>query len=120
MTIFTLDALVSASTIATGGQPALNIVRGNIVQFTATPIDVNGNVVTPASMTVDIQYLVNGVYTTATVTMTDTANVWAGTWDSSVANAGLVFWSMRSVTPSSQADGQIMLTANIANIAIGA
>ena len=93
------------------------ITRGNIVQWTVTPLDANGNVTTPSAVTIYVQYLVDGVYTPATIAMTSTAGVWSGTWDSTVSQSGVIYWSVRATNPSAQADGQFTLNANIANIA---
>ena len=93
----------------------VNVVRGNVMTFKASPLDNAGAPVTPASVTLHVVYFVSAVETTATVAMTNTAGVWSGTWDTTPADAGQVFWSIRAASPTAAQDGQFALVANLAN-----
>lgn len=92
------------------------IVRGNTVEFSATFYDASGAVFTPATAVTYVTYDVAGVATTDTVTLTASGDVWTGTWDSSVADAGTVYWHTQSSgSPSGADDGSFTLSANAAN-----
>ena len=90
------------------------VTRGNIVKWTATPKDVDGNVTTPVSVTL---YLadVNGVAIGSPLPMVNIAGAWSVEWDSSAMATTPLFWSIRAVSPSAAADGRIEITANPAN-----
>ena len=91
------------------------VVRGNAVTFTAVFYTAAGAVATPASARVYLVYDVSGVSTAADYALVQSGSEWAYTWESSVADAGVVYWSVRSVTPSTAEDGSLTLSANVAN-----
>lgn len=92
-------------------------VRGALIFFTATCLDENGNPVTPDTATLHLAYTtVSETKATATLTMAIVANVVTATWDSSVADAKPVRWSVRTTGSDAIAmDGEIQLTANESN-----
>lgn len=93
------------------------IVRGNTVEFTAQFYAPDGTTITPASANVVIAYNHATVPTVDTVAMTDSLNVWSASWDSSVADAGTVYWHVQSSGPPAAAgDGSFTISANLANV----
>lgn len=92
------------------------IVRGNSVVFTAVFYDQTGAIISPVAASTRVTYDVSGVATTATVTLAEDSGTWSGTWDSSVADTGTVYWHTSSAgSPSAADDGSFELSANAAN-----
>lgn len=91
--------------------------RGNVFEFTAEPKDVNGDPVTPDTVTSYVNYIASdGERTTVPVVMEEnTDGVWTAEWDSSIAKKGRVHWHVRTVNPSSAKEDQFELEANLAN-----
>jgi hypothetical protein len=93
------------------------IDRGNTVLFTSTPVDVDGNAVMPASVTLHLSYP-NGIGRTLLVismTPQSTDGPWIVEWDSTVSGRGIVYYSVRALDPNATEDGDFMLEANVAN-----
>lgn len=97
----------------------VNTDLGNVVKWTANFMDAGGNPAIPDSAAVYLNYPGPSGQLSAVIAMTfqSPSGPWTATWDSSVANRGIVYWSMRSVGPASAEDGQFRLSANPANIA---
>lgn len=96
------------------------VFRGNIVTFTASFLDKDDNPVTPASAFVRINYKITAspgrATTDVTLTVVSSGSAqWSGTWETTGAIEGMVYWSTRSTGPHSAEDGQFFLSANIAN-----
>ena len=95
----------------------VEISRGNPITFTATFLDANGDLVVPNIATLYLSYQSPAIRTLTSVIMTmqGTDGPWTAQWDSSVASAGIVYWSVRSDIPGSSEDGDFLLDANAAN-----
>jgi len=94
------------------------IVRGSTVKFSSVFRDEYDKPISPqtGSATLYVNYKVNGVATTAPLGMTLTDTTWRASWDSSVADAGEVYWHVRSGgTPKSADQGKLVLLTNPAN-----
>lgn len=95
--------------------------RGDEFSFTAAPVDVSGDAVTPDSMTLNINFLnADGEREDSDdIEMSaDTAGeIWTGVWTSRGIGAasGRVFWSIQTVNPDSNEQGAFDLDANLAN-----
>lgn len=95
-----------------------SITRGSTAFFSATCLDQNGASVTPSGANLYLEYtaLATGARTKTTVAMTVAANVVTAQWDTSVANEGLVQWSIRATGSTKIVqDGSLTLTANETN-----
>jgi hypothetical protein len=105
----------------TGNSNIIN--RGGTVTFSTTFYDPLGNITQPQSAVVNI------IYPTPTGTTADVeiqmtgptapAVAWTAEWDSRPAGAGTVYWSIHSggtSPPYAVEDGQLLLTANPANM----
>jgi hypothetical protein len=91
------------------------IDRGNSILFTATPKDALGNIVTPSSMALTLNYVTTTGRAGTSIVMVNSAGSWTATWESSVAEPGIVYWSARASSPSGAEDGSFELDANPAN-----
>jgi hypothetical protein len=91
------------------------IDRGNSILFTATPKDADGNIVTPSSISLSLNYVTATGRAGTSMVMVNSAGSWTATWDSSVAEPGIVYWSSRASSPSGAEDGSFELEANPAN-----
>lgn len=95
--------------------------RGATVSISVQFRDADGNVTNPGSASAVLRYRnTSRVWSTETVTLTQSGNNWIGTWDSSVAAEGVVYG--HATTPSasppvSADDFSFTLHANRANIA---
>ena len=102
------DANTTAIAVPVGSVPMFgSTTRGNIVTFSAVPLDQNGAPTTPVSVTMTVTYFVLGQSTQMTLSMTQNAGTWTATWDSSfVQPEGCnVYWSMQASTPKAAASG---------------
>lgn len=94
------------------------MARGNVALIKAVPKDPLGNVVTPDTITANIQYeSLEGGRLSTTRSMTLSGGVWTATWDSSASDIGLgdVNVSLQAVNPPAASDFTFLLTANPAN-----
>lgn len=91
------------------------IVRGNEVLFTSTPVDEDGNPVTPGGISLNVDYVTTTGRGSTVLSMAQSGASWTTTWDSSGAQAGIVYWSVRSSLPSAADEGSFELDANPAN-----
>lgn len=96
------------------------IIRGNVVEFTVTFLDANGDVVEPASAEMKVNFLNSeNARETVSVDMEEASDgTWSTEWDSSDALPSRVFWSALSTSPASAKDGAFELAANRANLGI--
>lgn len=96
--------------------------RGETVRFVNTFYDADGNPASAVSASVVIAYplsLETDGYKTATETMEQNDDGdWEATWDSSVSDPGVVYWSIKKdEDPVIVQDGQFVLSGNRANVA---
>jgi hypothetical protein len=96
------------------------IVRGNVMKITASPLDANGNPVAPGSVYLYLTYtnadgIVVTVGPTAMMSSNTAGTTWAADFDTSVAQAGPLFGSVRTVNPSAAVDFKRRLSANPPN-----
>lgn len=93
-----------------------HIKRGNIVSFTATFLDTDGNIASPSAATLYVSFMRFEERVEDSAEMEEqTDGSWFAEWDSSDATKGKVHWSVRSTGPSSAQDGSFDLDANLAN-----
>jgi hypothetical protein len=93
-------------------------IRGEMLIFAASPKDELGNSVTPATIRLYLNYKhANGTISTdSPIDMTlITAGMYETAFDSKVCEPSTLFWSIRTVSPSSAQDGKISIVANAAN-----
>jgi hypothetical protein len=93
-------------------------VRGAMVVFTATPLDCDGNLMTPDSMKLYLNYAhADGVTKTddPLYMVQQTDGVWKAEFDTSHCVGGLVQASIRSSEPPSANDLKFSIVANAAN-----
>lgn len=91
-------------------------IRGETVEIEATFTDKDGDALTPSSVTVYFAYEDAGVDTTATVSLTLSSGVWTGSWDTSPADPGTIYWHLRTEGSTKAAEqGHFTLKANEAN-----
>jgi hypothetical protein len=96
------------------------VTRGNVIEFSATFLDENGDPVTPTSASVFVNYRTSETDGTARDTIEieldeDSDGNFTGSWATEDAAAGRVFWSVRANDPDAAEDGVIKLRANPAN-----
>lgn len=93
------------------------IVRGNVVVFSISFSDVEGLEMSPVSVDLSVNFVNgSGQRVSDAVTMTeDTDGEWSASWDSSEADAGRVYWSIRAYDPPAADQGFFLLAANRAN-----
>lgn len=94
------------------------IVRGALLVFTSRPKDVDGQPVEPGTVRLYLNY-VHADETTSTDPPIDmelqTDGSYRAEFDTSVAEPGPVFASIRTTLPSAADDIKFTLTANVAN-----
>jgi hypothetical protein len=91
--------------------------RGNEVKWSATFKDFNGNISSPLSATVYLNYPNGSSTENASVSMSeDSSGDFTAIWDTSVASPGMCYWSVRAEQPSIAADGQFEISGNAANL----
>jgi hypothetical protein len=96
------------------------VVRGNILQVTASPQDVSGNPIAPASVAMYLTYTSDAAGTLTAhnpiAMVSDTAGTtWTADFDTSIAMEGPLYGSVRAVNPSAAFDFIRRLVANPAN-----
>lgn len=85
-----------------------NITRGDTAQFVVEFIDSSGNLVTPSSGTLTINYTQNFIAQQAVVALSLNGSFWTGTWNSTPADLGIADWSVSSpLTPNPAQVGQL-------------
>jgi len=94
-----------------------HIVRGTEIRWRMNFYDEDRNPTSPPSVNLYIAYKQNGQKKTDVIGMTGGQNGgFTAEWDSSVADAGYVYWHVRASGPDPQAvDGRFFLLANPAN-----
>ncbi len=93
------------------------VVRGQLMTFIATPLDNLGAAANPASVVLYLNYPhADGSSSTDTVTMTDQNDgTWLGEFDTSAAEPGALFVSLRATSPGAAEDIKYTIVANSAN-----
>src|SRR5436190_19327705 len=96
------------------------VTRGNVIEFSATFLDENGEPVTPASASVFINYRTSETDGSERDTIEielneDSDGNFTGSWPTVDAAAGRAFWSVRASDPDAAEDGVIKIKANPAN-----
>lgn len=96
------------------------IVRGNVLTITASPLDKDGNPVAPSAVDLYLTYTsADGIVATVGPTAMSSSNTagttWSAEFDTSVAQPGPLFGSVRSVNPSAAVDFKRRLAANPSN-----
>lgn len=96
------------------------IVRGSTLFVDVDFHDQRGDAINPSSAELRVAYTVttNGVAAraTATVEMTATGTTWTGSWDTSPADAGQLFWFVHAeANPKAAEQGCVTVEANPAN-----
>ncbi len=104
--------------------------RGAQIVFAHTFYDANGDVATVSSATLTVVYPNSSssgdllardpgqqkAFEQIAMTEDVSSNSWKATWDSSVADPGVVYWNIISVNPVLSDDGSIVLEGNLANL----
>ena len=93
------------------------LVRGQTAYVTVVFTDKDGATVSPASASLYVSYCVSGVATTSSaISMSSETDGWVGSWDTSVADPGIIYWwAQSSDSPKSATEGSFILEANSAN-----
>ena len=96
------------------------VARGNIVTWTITFLDGDGDALSPVSAVLSVNFLNDAsVRESVSIDMTeDTDGAFNAQWDSVPALPGRVYWSARSATPNAAEDGYFELIGNLANLAL--
>ncbi len=97
---------------------AEKIVRGQLLIFTSTPKDADGNVVAPDSLKLYLNYphADGTVSTDAPIDMeAQTDGTYRAEFDTKVAEPGAAFASIRAELPPAADDIKFTITANAAN-----
>lgn len=94
-----------------------HIVRGTGIEWSIKFFDSKRNPVSPANATLYVSYKQNGERIRQSIPMVGGLNgEWIAEWDSSVADAGFVYWHARCSGDSLAAtEGRFVLLANPAN-----
>lgn len=93
------------------------IVRGAALFVIVVFYDENNHPVTPSSATLSLAFSAGGVRATDSIAMAvDVDGNWTAVWDSSPADAGMLFWYAASAgSPKSAVEGRLIIEANPAN-----
>jgi hypothetical protein len=96
--------------------------RGEGIRFVNSFYDADGEIASAVSASVLISYpslMGTDGRDTATETMEQNDDGdWEATWDSSVSDPGVVYWSIQKAgSPAIVEDGQFVLEGNVANVA---
>lgn len=88
----------------------VNLQQGNTASFVVEFLS-SGVLTTPSSGTMTVAYVnTSGTATTDSVTLTNTADFFTGTWSSTSASLGLATWVVISATSTSvAATGQLRI-----------
>lgn len=91
--------------------------RGNIIRFYDFQFrDINKDPTIPETVSLRVRYLKCGCEKFDDIDMTEAGGLFSAEWDSSSADAGTIYWHVRSVAPPGEGqDGQFRLKANPAN-----
>lgn len=92
--------------------------RGATVQVSVQFLDVDGNVTSPASATAYLYYrAIAGARATASISLSSSGSNWVGSWDSRVAQSGIISGHVRTAdpTPISALNFSFALESNPAN-----
>ena len=97
-----------------------DVIRGNMVQFSAQFYDSNNAVVTPNTAVVCLSYFSNGIANAANVTLAPAANnAWIGSWPTANVDATTVDWTILALDANAASivasEGQFRVIANKAN-----
>lgn len=99
--------------------PITHFDRGDVITFTASPEDADGNPIDPATVRLYINFLgANGREDAAPISLAEnTDGTWDGQWDTSGIGAkqGKVDWAIRTTGPDAASQGSFMLDVNLAN-----
>lgn len=94
----------------------IEVTRGASVEFFGIEFrDSDGNATVPDEATLRVRYLECGEEKFAEVELEEEDGLWAGDWDSSVADAGTIYWHITPSGSGTVVDGQFRLKANPAN-----
>jgi hypothetical protein len=93
------------------------VVRGQLMTFIATPLDSVGAASNPDSVVLYLNYPhADGASSTDTVTMADQNDgTWSAEFDTSAAEPGALFVSLRATSPTAAEDLKYTIVANTAN-----
>jgi hypothetical protein len=95
------------------------IVRGNVIKVTVSPKDEAGNPVAPSSVKMYLTYTdsagVIGTHGPISMSSDTAGTTWVAEFDTSVAQEGPIFGSIRATNPSAAVDFKRRLSANPAN-----
>lgn len=97
---------------------ATKYVRGQLLVFTAAPVDATGAAIAPSSIKLYLNYIhANGVASTDTPTDMDaqTDGTYVAEFATGDVRPGPVFASIRAENPTAAADLKFTITANAAN-----
>lgn len=89
-------------------------IRGNVYEFSTTFLDAAGAPVNPASVTLFIN-IAGGDNPGVSLSMTEASDVWSADFDTTDYPPGILFWSVRAVTPHAADQGNFPISANLAN-----
>lgn len=89
----------------------INILENNTVQFVVQFISsATGNLVSPTSASVTVNYHVSGVATSTTIDLTQQNSFWTGTWSTVGADLGtVVYTTASSATTNPASTGEIRI-----------
>lgn len=89
----------------------INILEGNSVKFVVEFISsATGNLVSPTSASITLNYNVSGVASSSTLDLTQEGSFWTATWSSAGVDLGLVTWTTASsATTNPAATGDLRI-----------
>lgn len=95
----------------------IEITRGSLVQFFGIQFrDADKNATVPESASIRVRYLYKGCEKHEEISLVEDDGAWSGSWDSSPADPGTIYWFLKSETPEAiAAQGEFRLKANPAN-----
>lgn len=94
----------------------VSYIRGNLIQFSTTFSDVNGNPVAPDSASVEIRTApLEADPITVVIPMSNSGGTWTAEWNTTGVAPGLVYWCITSINPPGADQGTFDLIANWAN-----
>lgn len=94
----------------------ISFVRKNLLVLTVTVTPATGSS-QPNTVQAELQFpVLDGTRSTALISLSLSDGVWTGTWDSSAAGQGTVYWvAYASGVVQAAAQGQFEICANAAN-----
>ena len=89
----------------------INILENNTVQFVVEFLSsATGNLVSPTSAAVTVNYHVSGVATSTTIELTQQGSFWVGTWSTVGADLGsVVYTTESSATTNPASTGELRI-----------